>query len=108
MSMTVDQFVSEARQLPLDLRAELLDRLGAAMHGEAPRAWWGGGVQAWICSAFSFRPRAGTPVRIATMRLMSLGLRSPTQHGYWLPRLLPLVVAFLFLMFASSVSICFL
>ena len=37
MSMTVDQLVSEARQLPLDLRAELLDRLGAAMHGEASR-----------------------------------------------------------------------
>lgn len=35
--MTVDQIVSEARQLPLDLRAELLDRLGEAMHGEAPR-----------------------------------------------------------------------
>ncbi len=37
MSVTVDQLVSEARQLPLDLRAELLDRLGEAMHGEAPR-----------------------------------------------------------------------
>jgi Putative addiction module component len=37
MSMTVDQLVSEARQLPLDLRAELLDRLGETMHGEAPR-----------------------------------------------------------------------
>lgn len=37
MSMTVDQLVSEARQLPLDLRAELLDRLGEAMHGESPR-----------------------------------------------------------------------
>ena len=36
MSMTVDQLVSEARQLPLDLRAELLDRLGESMHGEAP------------------------------------------------------------------------
>lgn len=35
MSMTVDQIVSEARQLPQDLRAELLDRLGGAMHGEA-------------------------------------------------------------------------
>ena len=30
MSMTVDQLVSEARQLPLD-------RLGEAMHGESPR-----------------------------------------------------------------------
>lgn len=37
MSMTVDQLVSEARQLPLDLRAELLDRLGESLHGEAPR-----------------------------------------------------------------------
>lgn len=37
MSMTVDQILSEARQLPQDLRAELLDRLGGAMHGdEAP------------------------------------------------------------------------
>jgi hypothetical protein len=35
MSMTVDQLVSEARLLPQDLRAELLDRLGLAMHGEA-------------------------------------------------------------------------
>jgi hypothetical protein len=35
MSMTVDQLVSEARQLPQDLRAELLDRLGGAMHGDA-------------------------------------------------------------------------
>ena len=35
MSMTVDQIVSEARQLPQDLRAELLDRLGGAMHGDA-------------------------------------------------------------------------
>lgn len=35
MSMTVDQLVSEARQLPRDLRAELLDRLGLEMHGEA-------------------------------------------------------------------------
>ena len=35
MSMTVDQLVSEARQLPQDLRAELLDRLGGEMHGEA-------------------------------------------------------------------------
>lgn len=34
MSMTVDQIVAEARQLPHDLRAELLDRLGGAMHGE--------------------------------------------------------------------------
>lgn len=34
MSMTVDQLVSEARQLPQDLRAELLDRLGGAMHGD--------------------------------------------------------------------------
>lgn len=34
MSMTVDQIVAEARQLPQDLRAELLDRLGGAMHGE--------------------------------------------------------------------------
>ena len=33
--MTVDQLFSEARQLPQDLRAELLDRLGGAMHGEA-------------------------------------------------------------------------
>lgn len=33
--MTVDQLVSEARQLPRDLRAELLDRLGLEMHGEA-------------------------------------------------------------------------
>lgn len=33
--MTVDQLVSEARQLPRDLRAELLDRLGREMHGEA-------------------------------------------------------------------------
>ena len=35
MSMTVDQIVSEARQLPQDLRTELLDRLGGAMHGDA-------------------------------------------------------------------------
>lgn len=35
MSMTVDQLVSEARQLPQDQRAELLDRIGLAMHGEA-------------------------------------------------------------------------
>ena len=35
MSMTVDQIVSEARQLPQDLRAELLDRLGCALHGDA-------------------------------------------------------------------------
>jgi hypothetical protein len=35
MSMTVDQIVSEARQLPQDLRAELLDRLGGALHGDA-------------------------------------------------------------------------
>ena len=34
MSMTVDQLVAEARQLPRDLRAELLDRLGLEMHGE--------------------------------------------------------------------------
>jgi hypothetical protein len=34
MSMTVDQLVSEIRQLPSDLRAELLDRLGSAMHGD--------------------------------------------------------------------------
>lgn len=33
--MTVDQIVAEARQLPQDLRAELLDRLGSSMHGEA-------------------------------------------------------------------------
>ena len=33
--MTVDQLVAEARQLPRDLRAELLDRLGLEMHGEA-------------------------------------------------------------------------
>ena len=35
MSMTVDQIVSEARQLHQDLRTELLDRLGGAMHGDA-------------------------------------------------------------------------
>ena len=35
MSMTIDQIVSEARQLPQDLRAELLDRLSGAMHGDA-------------------------------------------------------------------------
>ena len=35
MSMTVDQLVAEARQLPRDLRAELLDRLGLDLHGEA-------------------------------------------------------------------------
>lgn len=35
MSMTVDQLVSEARQLPRELRAELLDRLGMEMHGES-------------------------------------------------------------------------
>jgi hypothetical protein len=35
MSMTVDQLVSEARLLPQDLRAELLERLGSAMHDEA-------------------------------------------------------------------------
>ena len=35
MSMTVDQLVSEARQLPQDLRAELLNRLGGAMHDDA-------------------------------------------------------------------------
>lgn len=35
MSMTVDQLVAEARRLPRDLRAELLDRLGLEMHGEA-------------------------------------------------------------------------
>lgn len=34
MPMTVDQLVSEARLLPQDLRAELLDRIGPAMHGE--------------------------------------------------------------------------
>jgi len=33
--MTVDQLLSEARQLPQDLRAELLDRLGGAMHSDA-------------------------------------------------------------------------
>jgi hypothetical protein len=32
--MTVDQLVTEAQQLPQDLRAELLDRLGGAMHGD--------------------------------------------------------------------------
>jgi hypothetical protein len=37
MSMTVDQLFSEARQLPLQLRAELLDRLGETLHGAAPR-----------------------------------------------------------------------
>lgn len=37
MSMTVEQLLSEARQLPRDLRAELLDRLGEAMHGEVSR-----------------------------------------------------------------------
>jgi hypothetical protein len=31
--MTVEQIVAEARQLPPELRAELLDRLGSAMHG---------------------------------------------------------------------------
>lgn len=36
MSMTVDQIVSEARLLPQDLRAELLDRLAGAIHGDAP------------------------------------------------------------------------
>jgi len=35
ISMTVDQIVSEARQLPQDLRAELLDRLGGAMRSDA-------------------------------------------------------------------------
>ncbi len=34
MSMTVDQIVAEARLLPQDLRSELLDRLGGAMHGD--------------------------------------------------------------------------
>jgi len=34
MSMTVDQLVTEARLLPQDLRSELLDRLGGAMHGD--------------------------------------------------------------------------
>ena len=33
--MTVDPLVLEARQLPRELRAELLDRLGLEMHGEA-------------------------------------------------------------------------
>jgi hypothetical protein len=35
MAMTVDQLVAEARQLPRELRAELIDRLGLEMHGEA-------------------------------------------------------------------------
>ena len=35
MSMTVDQIVSEAQQLPQDLRVELLDRLGETVHGSA-------------------------------------------------------------------------
>jgi hypothetical protein len=35
LGMTVDQIVAEARQLPKDLRAELLDRLGGALHGDA-------------------------------------------------------------------------
>ncbi len=34
MSMTVDQIVAEARRLPQDMRAELLDRLSGAMHGD--------------------------------------------------------------------------
>jgi len=34
MSMTVEQIILEARQLPQDQRAELLDRLGDAMHGD--------------------------------------------------------------------------
>jgi len=34
MSMTVDQIVEEARRLPQDMRAELLDRLGEALHGD--------------------------------------------------------------------------
>jgi hypothetical protein len=34
MGMTVDQLISEARQLPHDLRAELLDRLGDTPHGD--------------------------------------------------------------------------
>jgi len=33
--MTIDQLVSEARRLPRELRAELLDRLSSEMHGEA-------------------------------------------------------------------------
>ena len=41
--MTVDQIVAEARQLPQDMRAELLDRLGEALHGdtspEVAAAW---------------------------------------------------------------------
>jgi len=32
--MTVDQLVAEARQLPREQRAELLDRLGLEMHGD--------------------------------------------------------------------------
>ncbi len=36
MSMTVDQLVSAARQLTVEQRSELLDRLGEVMHGEVP------------------------------------------------------------------------
>ncbi len=43
MAMTVEQLVAEARQLPRDQRAELLDRLGEIVHGEVPA----GVAEAW-------------------------------------------------------------
>lgn len=35
MSLSVEQLLAEARQLSPDQRAELLDRLGETVHGEA-------------------------------------------------------------------------
>ena len=45
--ITPGEILSEARQLPLDLRAELLDPLGAAMHGETSREI----AEEWNCTA---------------------------------------------------------
>lgn len=44
MSMTVEQIVAEARQLPRDLVAELFDRIGLELHGgidPSVEAAWG-------------------------------------------------------------------